>query len=429
MLHLPKIFQKKLTEPDETPQSLTFLQKNWLPLCVGLLCILLLGGYLLKTLLLHPRTASASQTYDCTFTMAAVGDISLSGKQLRSFRDSSDALDFTNCLRQVAQNISAADLAVGNLEGTVTADETSAETNVVPLSFLSALSDCGFDLLQTANSFSIQKGISSVNTTMSAMEAVDLIPAGTYRTAEERNACGGIRIIEKNGIRIAVLAFTKGLNNMHLPAGSEYAVDLLYRDYDTEYTEINETGILNCINNAKAASADFIVAMVHWGSENITDISETQEEISDLMLNNGVDVIIGSHSHIVSKIEHRYVPRPEGGWKDAYIAYSLGDFLTASEQPKTQYGCILNLKFQKDSESGFTAITDISYTPTYCTSPSRSLGTNEYAVIDSLNAIQLRKEKYYDAISEALSDKLLQTLDSLREQTDSKYQIKKEFSK
>lgn len=426
---LPNFFKKKQQDPDETPQSLTFLQKNWLPLCVGVICVLLVGGYLVKTFLLHPRTAPASQTYDCSFTLSAVGDISLSGKQLRSFRNKDEVFDFSDCFRQVAQSISGADLAVGNLEGTVTTDETLTETNVLPLSFLSALSDAGFDLLQTANSFTIQKGISAIDSTMSAMEATNLISAGTFRSQEERETTGGIRIVEKNGIRIAFVAFTKGLNNMHLPAGSEYAVNLLYDDYDTEYSEINETGILSCLNNAKAASCDFIVAMVHWGSENETQISESQEKIADLLLDNGVDVIIGSHSHIVSRIEHRYVPRPEGGWKDAYIAYSLGDFLTSSEQPKTQYGCILNLKFEKDSESGFTSITDISYTPTYCTSPSRSMSTTGYAVLDSLNAIRLREEQYYDAISEALSEKLAQTMEALIDQTECKYQIKKDYSK
>ena len=425
MLHLPFAPRKQNTDTDGQQSTRSFLTGNLLPLCIGATALLLVIGYAVKTVFFRPETVPVRQDFDCCATVAAVGDISLSAKQLRSFHTTADTYDFSECFRQVAQTVSAADLAIGNLEGVVTADSTKVASNSFPLSFLTALSDCGFDLLQTANSFSIQNGISSVALTKSALEEQNMIAAGTFSTAEERNSTGGIRIVEINGIRIAVAAFTKGLNNMHLPEGSEYAVNLLYRDYDTEYTSVNEEGITACMNSAKAAGADFIIAMVHWGSENDREISESQKKIADLLIAQGADVIIGSHSHIVGQIEHRLVQRPEGGWRDAYIAYSLGDFFTASEQSRSQYGCILNLTLEKDSQTGACAVTGISYTPTYCTSPSKSLGTTRYAVIDTLNAIRLREEKYIDAISEELSEKLTQTLDALADQTETDYQIKK----
>lgn len=429
MLRLPDLFRKKKNEPEEAPQSKTFWQKYWLPLSVGTLCLLLVIGYVLKSILTtKPETAPENQTYDCTATLAAVGDISLSAKQLRSFHTASETYEFGDCFRQVAQTVSAADLALGNLEATVTTDLSKAQTGAVPDNFLSALSDCGFDVLQTANSFSIQNGISSIQTTMDAIEAHGMKAIGTYRSQEERTQSGGYLLYDINGIRIAVVAYTKGLSNMHLPEGCEYAVDLLYNDYDTEYSSVKEDGILACINNAKAASPDFIIAMVHWGSENETEIGDSQKYIADLLIDSGVDVIIGSHTHIVGEIEHRYVQKDDGSWKDAYIAYSLGDFLTASEQSRTQYSCILSLTFRKDSESGFHAITDISYTPTYCTSPSKSLSTNGYAVIDILNALQLREEQYYNAISEPFAEKLTGILEELKEQTGTDYQIVKDFS-
>ena len=425
MPHLPFVPKKKNTESADEPKQQSFWFRNLLPLCVGAVCVLLVIGNMLKAAFYRPETVTVPQSFDCCATVAAVGDISLSAKQLRSFHTTADSYDFGNVFRQVAQSVSAADLALGNLEGVVTNDSGKVTSNSFPPSFLTALSDCGFDLLQTANSFSIQNGISSIEMTKTALEEKHMIAAGTFRSAEEKSSTGGISIIEINGIRIAVAAFTKGLNNMHLPEGSEYAVNLLYRDYDTEYTSINEEGITTCMSNAKAAGADFIIAMVHWGSENGREISDSQKQIADLLIKNGADVILGSHSHIVSQIERRTVQRPEGGWKDVYIAYSLGDFLTASEQSRSQYGCILNLRLEKDSRTGACAVTDIRYTPTYCTSPSKSLGTEQYAVIDSLNAIRLREEHYVDAISEALSEKLTQTLEALAEQTGTDYQVEK----
>lgn len=428
MLKLPEIFKKKEKTDDEAPQALGFIRKHWLPLSVVALCVLLLIGYAVKSLFFSaPNNRKDSHTYDCHATVAAVGDISLSSQQLRSFHTDSNTYDFSNCFRQVAQTISSADLAIGNLEGTITEDFSKTQSGNLPISFLGALSDCGFDYLQTANSYSIQNGISSIDTTINAIESYGMKAIGTYRSADERSRSGGVQIVEVNGIRFAIIAFTKGLKNMHLPDGCEYAVDLLYTDYDGNYSSIDESSILSTIENAKAASPDFIIAMVHWGSENETEVSDSQAAIANLMIDHGVDVLIGSHSHIVGKIEHRDVQRSDGSWKDAYIVYSLGDFLTASEQSATQYSCILNLEFSKDTKTGYCAITEISYTPTYCTSPSKTYGTTEYAVIDSLNAIQLRDESYYDAISDVLCEKLTKTLDLLAEQTETDYQIDKGF--
>lgn len=426
MLKLPKFWKKPEQSDEEAPQAQRFIQKHWLPLSVGALCLLLLIGYGIKSLFFSsPGSEKEQHTYDKHATVAAVGDISLSSDQLRSFRTDAGSFQFDNCFRQVAQTISSADIAIGNFEGTVTDDLSKVQSNNLPTSFLGALADCGFDYLQTANSCSIQNGISSITTTMDAIENYGMHSVGTYRSLQEKSSTGGVQIVEVNGIRIAIVAFTKGLKNMHLPDGCEYAVDLLFNDYDVNYSSINEDGILSTLENANAAEPDFIIAMVHWGSENTTEISGTQNTITDLLINNGVDVIIGSHPHIVGKIEHRNVQLKNGSWKDVYIAYSLGDFLTASEQSRTQYSCILNLEFSKDSQTGYCAITDISYTPTYCTSPSKTYGTTEYAVIDTLNAIQLREESYYDAISEVLCEKLQGTLESLAEQTESDYQIKK----
>lgn len=428
MLKLPNIFRKKENNENEAPQSKDFFQKHWLPICVGGLCLLLLLGYAVKMIFFAtPERQKDTHNYDCHATVSAVGDISLSAEQLRSFHTEAGTYAFDNCFRQISQTVSAADIALGNLEGTVTEDLSKAQSGYLPVSFLGALSDCGFDYLQTANSCSIQNGISSITTAMDAIEHYGMKAVGTYRSAEERAQTNGVQIVERNGIRFAIVAFTKGLKNMHLPDGCEYAVDLLYNDYDGNYSSVDENSILTVLENAKAASPDFIIAMVHWGSENETDVSESQEQIASLLVNNGVDVIIGSHSHIVGKIEKRNIRRNDGSWKNVYIAYSLGDFMTASEQSRTQYSCTLNLKFSKDSESGYCAITDVSYTPTFCTSPSRTYGTTEYAVIDSLNAIQLREEGYYDAITDELCEKLLETLEKLKEQTGSILQIDKGF--
>ena len=153
---------------------------------------------------------------------------------------------------------------------------------------------------------------------------------------------------------------------MTLPLNSEYCVDLLYTDYNTDYKIVDSTGILERVDAAKATDPDVIVAMLHWGSEYETSISDTQKDIRDLLFKNGVDVILGSHSHVVSPMEMVTVETTEGEKKECFVAYSLGNFF--SDMSSKQYAMesvILNLEFTKSGETGETTISNVNYTPLY----------------------------------------------------------------
>lgn len=367
----------------------------------------------------HPE---AVDTTPKTATIAAVGDISLSSQQLRDFTSGNGICDYSACFEQVMQTISSADLAVGNLEGNVCDGSVDPDGFRYPESFLQALADCGFDILQTANSRSIQNGISGLQSTKNYIEANGMAALGTYVSAEEKEA-GGVVVKEVNGIRFAFLGFTKGLSNMRLPEADEYSVDLLYTDYDTTYSDMDEDAIVSRINAAKDAQPDVIIAMLHWGSENDAEVTDSQKAIAELLFENDVDVIIGSHSHIVGPMEKQTASTLLGASNDVFVAYSLGDFLTTSAESRSMYGCILNLTFTKNG--GKTRLTDVTYTPTYTGAPSAELGISHYRIYDSLNAISLYNSNYYERIPEALCQRLQETVDALKEQTQSDFQIQK----
>ena len=226
------------------------------------------------------------------------------------------------------------------------------------------LADIGFDILQTANTYSIMNGINGLTSTMNILNAAGIEAVGTHLS--DPGTTGGYVIREINGIKIAFIAFTKGLNNMTLPLNSEYCVDLLYTDYNSDYSIVDTTGIMNRLDAAKAESPDIIVAMLHWGAEYDTTISSTQEDITDLLLKNGVDVILGSHSHIVSKMEMVDVETVDGEKKQCFVAYSLGNFISnMPDKANAMESVILNLEFTKSSETGETTISNVSYTPLY----------------------------------------------------------------
>lgn len=340
---------------------------------------------------------------DTVVNLAFVGDIALDADTIQAFR-TADGYDFTPCFQWVMTELRAADLTVGNLEGNVTDPDAVGDFNY-PADLLEGLYLSGVDVLQTANSCSIQNGITGLARTRREIVAAGMDPVGTCESPEQWDETGSVLIREVNGIRFAFVAFTKGLNNLRLPEGSEYCVNLLYEDYDTNYKYIARDEIVRVIDRAKAASPDVIVALVHWGSEYTEEIADSQRQIARLMLENGVTLIVGSHSHCVGPIEYGDAPTAAGKY---VVAYGLGDFLSASDSDEARSGCILRVSFEKHEDT--VTLKDVSYAPTFSAYPSEELNAETYEVLDSLQAVSHYRESYYIRVSAELYQKLVADL-------------------
>ena len=131
-----------------------------------------------------------------------------------------------------------------------------------------------------------------------------------------------------------------------------------------------------------------IVAMLHWGSEYNDDISKTQEEICQLLQQNGVSAIVGTHSHYVQKIEYN-----KGN--NTFVAYSLGDFLGDAKRAGTEYSVILDLEITKDNDTGKTTISGYSYTPIFTVAEEGKL----LRVVRIPEAIAAYEAGYIDRVS------------------------------
>jgi poly-gamma-glutamate synthesis protein (capsule biosynthesis protein) len=161
-----------------------------------------------------------------------------------------------------------------------------------------------------------------------------------------------------NGVKVAVVAFTKGMDGMAMPEGSENLVNLLFTDYSSTYKKVDTKKITELLRKVADEKPDITIAMLHWGSEYSDMHSDTQESIRKLMLKEGVDVIIGSHPHYVQEMEFDETA-------GTFVAYSLGDFLGDATRSGTAYSVVLNLEITKDNTSGITKVTGYSYTPIY----------------------------------------------------------------
>lgn len=338
---------------------------------------------------------------DTVIHIMAGGDLNVTDKTVASGTAVS-GYDYTDVFMDVTPALSSADLTVLNFEGSLYGAPYGSANKSAPQQMVQALQQAGVDLLQTANSQSVANGLSGLSATLQGIRSAGIVPLGTYADAKEFKKSGGYYIREVQGIRIAFVAFTKGMDGSGLPEGSEDCVNLLYKDYNSTYQKVDTEGITKVLRAAAKMEPDITIALLHWGSEFNTKISSTQEKICKLMQEEGVDAIIGTHSHYVQKLEF---DREKG----TLVAYSLGDFFGDADKSGTDYSVLLDLEITKSGVSGETAITGFDYTPLYTQDASsvgggmRVLRIREAITAYESNFIGRVSEETYLAMKNALA--------------------------
>lgn len=335
-------------------------------------------------------------------TLRAVGDIYLTDAMLDAARCSDGSYDFSAQFAGIIPALAEADLTLANFEGNFDSAPYGKDLASYPDALAKTLSAAGIDLLQTANTFSIFNGMAGMERTKSVIEAQGMTAFGTYVSAADRES-NQVIVREINGIRIAFVAFTKGLGGMGLPTGSEYCVNLLYTDYTSNYEVIDYDGIRAVMKAARGTNPDLIVAALHWGSENTRDVSKSQESIANLLIDCGADLILGSHSHLAAPIEERAVRMDNGEDKTVVIAYGLGD-LSAVDEDGSTVGVMLDLEITKDS-SGSTYFSKVGYRAVGAVDRGEDI-QNRFRVLDIDSALALYEANYYDRISDSLYEAL-----------------------
>ena len=330
----------------------------------------------------------------------AAGDLNVTDSVILSGA-SSNGYDYTEAFMDVAPILADADLTVLNFEGNLCAEPYGTKSTSAPIQLAQALRACGVDMVQMANSCSVNNGVSGLSTTLDNFRSVGIEPIGAYKSEEEFQQTKGYTIVEIDGITVAFVAFTKGVGSRGLPVGSENCVNLLYVDYATTYQEINEDGIRSILKAVEAEKPDITIAMLHWGSEYNDTISSTQKEIAELMTDNGVDVIIGTHSHMVQQIEYDETT-------GQLIAYSLGDFFGDATTAGTNYSIILDIEITRDNVEKTTRVTGYSVIPIYtlkeseCDGQRRVVRIQEAMLAYENNFVDKITAEAYSAMTYAL---------------------------
>ena len=299
-----------------------------------------------------------------TIHIAAAGDLNVTDQMIQN-AVTTVGYDFTSAFVDVAAVMSQADLTLLNYEGTFGGTEYGTATGAAPGQLAQAMANMGVDAVQTANSASIRSGILGLQSTIQALKNAGIEPIGTFADSSNFRSSGGYTIMEVKGLRIALVGFTKGMDNLGLPEGSEDCVNLLYTDYTTTYSEIDTDGIKKVLRKVAEEQPDLTIAMVHWGSEYTESISESQKKICSTLLAGGVDVVLGTHSHLLKAVELDTE-------NNTLVAWSLGDFYGDAPQPGSNYSIILDIEVTRDNVTGQTTIAGFTYTPIYTVLPEES---------------------------------------------------------
>ena len=352
----------------------------------------------------EPATRAQKST-KTTIHIKAAGDLNVTNSVINA-GVAVGGYNYTRAFMDVASTLSDADLTVLNLEGNICGEPYGSDTTSAPRELLDGLRNAGVDLIQMANSCTINNGLIGLTSTLHSIRAAGLEPVGAFASESEFQQSKGYTITEAQGVKVAFVAFTKGLGGRGLPAGNDNLVNILYEDYASTYDKIDRTRITSVLKAVEAEKPDITIALLHWGSEYNDDISDTQKSIVNLMKKQGVDVIIGTHPHTVQAIEYDELA-------GTLVAYSLGDFFGDASRGGTNYSIILDLEITKDSSTGTTKVTNYSYTPIYTVSEAESAdGYRRVVRIDK--TVEAWEENYLDKVSQSAKESMVYALDRIK---------------
>lgn len=297
----------------------------------------------------NTTNSASSEVKKEKVSFVAVGD-NIGHERVYTYADKSsgdlnDGLyDFKPLYQYVKDDISNADLAFINQESILGGDQLGISGYPAfntPSALAKDLVDTGFDIINGASNHSLDKGFVGVqNSANTWRQFKDVIFNGTFDSAEDAST---IRVIERNGIKFSLLSYTYGTNGYTSP--NSYAVPLF-----------DDAKISSDVQKAKQVS-DVVIVSAHWGIESKEEVSESQLHYAQLFADLGVDLVIGTHPHVIQPMQ--WVSGKDGN--QTLVAYCLGNFVSTMETVDTQLEGMLSLDFVK--KDGNVKIENVVWTP------------------------------------------------------------------
>jgi poly-gamma-glutamate capsule biosynthesis protein CapA/YwtB (metallophosphatase superfamily) len=309
-------------------------------LLLVLLFLILLTGALFWRFGAPPPVANGEPAA-AEVTLLALGDLVVHAPIINSCYDpAAKNYDFRPIFAGMRAEISQADLAVTTLEIPISGSErkfTGYPAFNSPYSLADALQWSGFDLVFTASNHSLDQGYTGLQSTQAHLDQIGLAYVGSRRSIEQPR----YRMVEAQGMKLAFLSYTTITNGLNLPPGKEWALNRL----DPQ----NLAPLAVEVKAARQAGADAVIVALHNGVEYQREPSPEEQRLFHSVLQLGVDIILGSHVHVIQPRESGVKTGP-GGERAYYIAYSLGNLLSNQYWRYSDCGLGVTLKLSKRTD-------------------------------------------------------------------------------
>ncbi|MGL5978151.1 MAG: CapA family protein [Erysipelotrichaceae bacterium] len=283
---------------------------------------------------------------DIVVRVEAVGDNLIHSTVYEDALQSDGSYDFTNMYQHVKSMIETADLAFINQEtmiGGTSLGLSGYPSFNTPEGMVKSLYQTGFDLINLATNHTLDRGQVAINNTLDFLSAYpEMVATGAY---DSQAAYDTIPTITKNGITFSLLAYTYGTNGIQAPY-----------NYSVRY--FDEALIREDVEKAKAIS-DVVLVSAHWGDENSFIPNTMQTKYAQLFADLGVDVVIGTHPHVIQPVEQ--LTGIEGN--TTLVAYSLGNFMGGMLQVNNAINGMLGFDVVKDASTNEITIENITWEP------------------------------------------------------------------
>nr|WP_317403148.1 CapA family protein [uncultured Helicobacter sp.] len=271
---------------------------------------------------------------DSKLTLIMGGDALLHASVYNDAKQENGDYDFSSMLKALEDVIPKYDLAFYNQETILGGKELGLSTYPAfnsPQEFGDNMLSLGFNLVSLANNHTLDRGEKAVKSSLAYWKDKPALTAGSYESFQTRNAP---KILEKNGIKYALLAYTYGTNGIPVPKGKEYLVNV--------YTKAMLENDIRAIRE----QVDLLIVSMHWGIEYEFEPSAEQKKYAKLLADLGVDLVIGTHPHVVQPVE--YIG-------DTLVFYSLGNLISAQKGTNKRIGMLGSVEIEK-LENGKVAI-------------------------------------------------------------------------
>lgn len=325
-------------------------------------------------------------------TLNAVGDVMAHNPQLKSqFDPSTKSYSFDNNFKYVKKYIESSDLAIANLETTLAGSSTPYTSYPAfnsPDALIDGLKFAGVDVLSTINNHSFDKGDLGVERTLEVSKEKGLDTVGTTENVGDDNYL----IKDINNIKLGITAFsygeiindTKRLNGLTISNKSKNKMNIFdMYNVNNAFNTISKT-----LDNLK--DTDMQIVIIHWGNEYQRTPSEFQTMLAKKLSDAGVDIIIGSHPHVVQPAK---MIKSSDGNNETLVIYSLGNFISNQRRellgtPFTEDGLMADIEITKDSNKNKTFISKVNFIPTWV-NKYRALEKDVYEIIPISNKNEL----------------------------------------